>query len=243
MQRTRDEVMRVLHEQGAGSVAELATALGLSEGAIRRHMDIILAEGLVDATLERRGRGRPAVRYSLSEAGEERTAAHHYSRLLDRLYPALAELSQESVEGEPGSVVLEQVFEQIASDVARAYAPQVRSGELSERVEQVAETLREDGILRDVVDEGEVFRLRNVGCPYRSTARETRHACAADRRIIELLLDRPVEQVATAVDGSLTCEYLVSKLSPADAGASPEGGGASAVEARESQRKSRASDE
>ena len=235
MQRTRDEVVRILHEQGAGSVAELSAALGVSEGAIRRHMDIILAEGLVDARLERHGRGRPAVRYSLSEAGEEHTAARHYSRLLDRLYPALAELSQESVEGEPGTVVLERVFEQIASDVAREYAPQVRSEELSERVEQVAEALREDGILRDVVDEGEVFRLRNVGCPYRSTAQKTHAACAADRRVIELLLDRPVEQVATAVGGSLTCEYLVSKLSPAGAGAPSEQGGASTVEARKSQ--------
>ena len=237
MERTRDEVVRVLHEQGVGSVAELSTALGVSEGAIRRHMDIILAEGLVDASLERHGRGRPAVRYSLSEAGEEHTAARHYSRLLDRLFPALAELSPESVEGEPGTVVLERAFEQIASDVAHEYAPRVRSGDLSERVEQVAEVLRDDGILRDVVDEGEVFRLRNVGCPYRSAARETHHACAADRRIIELLLERPVEQVATAVGGSLTCEYLVSKLSPADAGASPEQGGASASEARTSQQK------
>ena len=235
MQRTRDEVVRILHEQGAGSVAELSAALGVSEGAIRRHMDIILAEGLVDARLERHGRGRPAVRYSLSEAGEEHTAARHYSRLLDRLYPALAELSQESVEGESGPVVLERVFEQIASDVAREYAPQVRSEELSERVEQVAEALRDDGILRDVVDEGEVFRLRNVGCPYRSTAQKTHAACAADRRVIELLLDRPVEQVATAVGGSLTCEYLVSKLSPAGAGAPSEQGGASTVEARKSQ--------
>ena len=237
MERTRDEVVRVLHEQGVGSVAELSTALGVSEGAIRRHMDIILAEGLVDASLERHGRGRPAVRYSLSEAGEEHTAARHYSRLLDRLFPALAELSPESVEGEPGTVVLERAFEQIASDVAHEYAPRVRSGDLSERVEQVAEVLRDDSILRDVVDEGEVFRLRNFGCPYRSAARETHHACAADRRIIELLLERPVEQVATAVGGSLTCEYLVSKLSPADAGASPEQGGASASEARTSQQK------
>lgn len=234
MQRTRDEVVRVLHEQGAGSVSEIAAALGVSEGAIRRHMDIIQAEGLVDATLERHGRGRPAVRYSLSEAGEEHAAARHYSRLLDRLYPALAELSPESVDGEPGTVVLERVFEQVASDMAREYAPQVRSEDLSERVEQVAEALRDDGILRDVVDEGEVFRLRNVGCPYRSAARETHHACATDRRVIELLLERPVEQVATAVGGSLTCEYLVSKLAPAEAGALTEGG-AFAVEARKSQ--------
>ena len=34
------------------------------------------------------------MRYSLSVAGEERTAAQHYQKLLDRLYPALSRLGE-----------------------------------------------------------------------------------------------------------------------------------------------------
>jgi predicted ArsR family transcriptional regulator len=37
-------------------------------------------------------------------------------------------------------------------------------------------------------------------------------ACAADRRAIELLLGEPVQQVATIVEGSPTCDYLVAKI-------------------------------
>ena len=66
-------------------------------------------------------------------------------------------------------------------------------------------------MLNDVVDEGDAFRLSNVGCPCRSTAQETDAACEADRYSIELLLGVPVEQVSTIAGGSSCCEYLVRK--------------------------------
>lgn len=211
MQGTRDEVARILHEQGACAVSDLAAAIGVGQGSIRRHMDIMLAEGLVESRLERQPRGRPVTRYSLSEAGEERSASANYSRLLDRLYPALVRLSRDAVAGQSGAAVLDRLFDQVAEDVANEYAPRIRGADLRSRVEQVTDALRGEGILDEVTDEGTVFRLRNVGCPYRSTAEGTHAACAADRRTIELLLGAPVSQVTTVVDGAPCCEYLVHK--------------------------------
>ena len=212
MERTRDEVVRLLHDRGACSVAELAELVGVSQGSVRRHLDLMIAEGLVEMRLERQRRGRPLTRYSLSEAGEERSAHAHYSRLLDRLYPALAGLPAAEVSGQDGEAVLARVFEGVAEGIAQTYAPRVRARELEERVWQVADALRDEGILNDVVDEGERFRLRNVGCPYRSTAEGTHAACNADRRTIELLLGEPVQQLTTIVEGSATCEYIVAKI-------------------------------
>ena len=90
MERTRDEVVRILHDRGASSVAEVAEEVGVSAGAVRRHLDLMIAEGLVEQRLERQPRGRPVTRYFLSEEGEERSAAAHYHRLLERIYPALS---------------------------------------------------------------------------------------------------------------------------------------------------------
>ena len=213
MERTRDEVVRILHEQGSCSVAELADAIGVSAGSARRHLDLMIGEGLVDVRLERQRRGRPVTRYSLSEAGEERSAAVHYSRLLDRIYPALSSLPEAAVSGQDGSAVLSRVFDGIAEEIARTYAPRVHSEALGTRVVEVADALRGEGILTDVVSEEGQYRLRNVGCPYRSTAEGNHAACAADRRTIELLLGAPVQQLATIVEGSRCCEYIVSKAS------------------------------
>ena len=215
MERTRDQVVQILHEQGACSVSQLAEGVGVTQGAIRRHLDIMVAEGLLEMQLERQPRGRPLTRYSLSEAGEERSAHAHYSRLLDRLFPALARLPREEVGGQTGSALLDRLFEEVARDVASEYAPRVRGTALLQRVEQVTAALREEGILDEATDEGEVYRLRNVGCPYRSAAAGTHAACQADRRAIELLLHVPVIQVTTIAGGSQCCEYVVSKTGEA----------------------------
>ncbi len=212
MERTRDEVVRILRNHGPSSVAELAEGIGVSPGSVRRHMDIMIAEGLVEMRLERQARGRPLTRYFLSEAGEERSAAAHYAKLLDRLYPALARLPAEAVSGQDGAAVLQQVFNGVAEDIARSYGARVSASSLDDRVIQLTDVLRDEGILNDVVDEGGRFRLRNIGCPHRSTAEGTHAACAADRRTIELLLGESVEQVATIAGGSPTCEYLVTKV-------------------------------
>jgi predicted ArsR family transcriptional regulator len=212
MERTRDEVVRILHDRGSCSVAEVAQAVGVSPGSVRRHLDLMVAEGLVEMHLERQPRGRPLTRYSLSEAGEERSAAPHYARLLDRIYPALTRLPAAAVSGQDGASVLAQVFEGVAEHVAREYASRVHAQDLELRVVEVADALRDEGILTDVVVDSEQYRLRNVGCPYRATASETHATCAADRRTIELLIGKPVLQVSTIVEGGMACEYIVSRL-------------------------------
>lgn len=211
MERPRDQLVRILYESGPSSVAELAETIGVSEGSVRRHLDIMVAQNLLETTLERRPRGRPLTRYSLSEAGEERSASASYSKLLDRMYPALRELSDDEVSGHSGTEILGSVFDHVASAVAHEHSRRITSQDLEIRVAQVADVLRDEGILNEVVDEGEAFRLRNVGCPYRSAAEGTHAVCAADRRTIELLLGAPVEQVTTIADGSASCDYLVSK--------------------------------
>ena len=219
MERTRDEVVSILRDRGPSSVAEVAELIGVSPGSVRRHMDIMVAEGLVEARIERQRRGRPLTRYSLSEAGEERSNAGHYHRLLDRLHPALAGLPASAVSGQDGAAVLGAVFEAVAESIARAHALEVRSADIERRVPEVVAALRGEGILRDAVDEGDAFRLLNVGCPYRSTAQDTPACCEADRKAIELLLRQPVRQLTTVAAGAQACEYLVEKT-PSEASAS-----------------------
>ena len=215
MERARDEVARILHEHGGSTVAELASAIGVSAGSVRRHLDIMVADGLLQTQRERRPRGRPVIRYSLSEAGEEQSPASHYSKLIDRLPPALSSLPAEEVSGRSGAEILERVFEQVAEVVADEYRTRVRAETLGERVSQVALALREEGILDNVIEADDEYRLLNVGCPYRSTAEATHAVCHADRRTIELLVGAPVEQVSTVVQGGSCCEYVVRKGQPA----------------------------
>ena len=211
METTRDAIVRLLAERPGRSAGDLAEALGLSVGSVRRHVDILLADGLLGTEFERQPRGRPVTRYSLSTEGEERSGAPSYSRLLERIYPALAGLEAGEIAGSDGATVLDRIFQRVAEEVAQDHRARVTAGELGERVRQVTETLCEEGILHDAAEEDGLFRLRNLNCPYRSAAQETHATCEADRRAIELLLDAPVEQVSTLAKGGPVCEYVVAK--------------------------------
>ena len=61
---TRQRVASSILEHGPSTAAELAERLGLTPAAIRRHLDVLLAAGQVEAREQRiygaSGRGRPA---------------------------------------------------------------------------------------------------------------------------------------------------------------------------------------
>jgi DNA-binding transcriptional ArsR family regulator len=61
---TRARIARLILENGPVTAAALSTRLGLTPAAVRRHLDNLLAGGLIEARTARRvasrGRGRPA---------------------------------------------------------------------------------------------------------------------------------------------------------------------------------------
>src|SRR4051794_28121262 len=73
--RTRDRVAQLLFESGAATAAELGAELGLSPAAIRKHLDAMLADQLVETREVRtnlpRGRGRPAKAFVLTAAARD----------------------------------------------------------------------------------------------------------------------------------------------------------------------------
>jgi len=209
VEQTRDAAIRILQERGSSTAAELAEAIGVSTGSIRRHMDIMVAEGLLETELVRQQRGRPVTRYSLSMAGEEETSGSSYSRLLGRIYPALASLDADEVAGRDGLELVNLIFDRISESVARAHAPRVTAEELGERVEQVTAALQDEGILDVIERRDELIVLRNSACPVRSCAEGTHAMCDADRNTIELLLGMPVLQASTVAGGADVCEYVV----------------------------------
>lgn len=207
---TKAQVLRLLLGWGEATVARLAEALDMSPAAVRRHLDGLRADGLVDARPERHAVGRPSFLFYATEQGEELFAAS-YSRLLDRMFRGLLELRPEEVSGRSGKEVLGQVFEGVAERLVEQYRPQVAGETLEERVSQATRALQAEGILDHWDRSPEGFRLTNSACPHRRAALATRQACSAERLAIQQLLGQPVEQLGRVVEGHPYCEYVVKQ--------------------------------
>lgn len=199
MQGTRDRLLALLIERRDARVDELAAELTITPVAVRRHLDNLRADGLVEVRSVKQAVGRPYHVYSPTEraAGAVPVA---YANLLERMLRGL---------GEHDDVVAE-VMESIAESVATKHRAEVQEGvTLEDRVEQVTASLRSEGILDDWRPAEDGLHLVNGSCPYRHAAEISNLPCESDRKAIELLLGLDVEQLNRIVDGSPVCEYLV----------------------------------
>jgi predicted ArsR family transcriptional regulator len=209
MESTKAQVLHLLQARGGATIAQLAQALGVGQASVRRHIDHLRVEGLVDARVERHGVGRPAFIFYATEAAEERTPAG-YSRLLPRLYQGLRSLDEQKVRGRDGSQLLGEVFRGVAEQVAREHAVEVVSESLEGRVAETSAALQREGILDGWTKDEAGYRLHNSACPYRQAAVASTGPCELDRRAIELLVAAPVRQVSRIADGQPACEYIVA---------------------------------
>src|SRR5262249_37415080 len=91
---TRARIARLILEHGPATAAGLSARLGLTPAAIRRHLDNLLADGMIEAREARcygsRGRGRPARLFAITDPGRS-AFEHAYDDLATSALRFLAE--------------------------------------------------------------------------------------------------------------------------------------------------------
>ncbi|SDC69368.1 Predicted transcriptional regulator, ArsR family [Geodermatophilus telluris] len=199
--RTRDRVTALLLEHGPQTASELAGRLGISPAAVRRHLDALAARGRVEeraASAAQRGRGRPARRFHLTDAGRS-GFAHAYDDL------ALTALRYVAASGGPDAVraVAEAQLsglEQRASDaVART------SGAPVDRARALAEALTAEGYAASASAIASGGQLCQHHCPVAHVAAEFPQLCEVETAVIGRLVGTHVQRLATIAHGDGVC--------------------------------------
>ncbi|MGW0436031.1 helix-turn-helix transcriptional regulator [Micromonospora sp. NPDC003197] len=201
--RTRDRVTQLLLEHGATTAAQLGAELGLSPAAIRRHLDAMLAEGDVIArepsVRGRRGRGRPAKVFLLTDAARGRCGAHTYDGL------ATSALRWIARQGGPQAVTA-FAEDQVAALEARCEA--VLAGAADDpisRAEALAAALTAEGYAANASTIASGGQLCQHHCPVAQVAAEFPQLCEAETEVISRLIGTHVQRLATIAHGDGVC--------------------------------------
>ncbi len=199
MQGTRERILEYICEHRGARAEELAEQFGVTAAAVRRHLDNLRADGLVDARAVKQATGRPYHAYFPTDKATQ-TMPPAYADLLARMLRSLGE------QDEVISTVMASVAESLAS---RHRSDIPGSAAIEEVIAQVTASLKTEGILEAWRSEADGFHLVNSSCPYHKAAEISTLPCESDRKAIELLLGLDVEQLNRIVDGAPLCEYLV----------------------------------
>ncbi|MFO7253104.1 MAG: transcriptional regulator [Actinomycetes bacterium] len=203
---TRARVARLILEHGPITAAALGGRLGLTPAAVRRHIDALLAEGLIEPRdvrpIGRRGRGRPAKTFVITDTGR-RAFEHAYDDLAGSALRFIAERVGEEA-------VAEFARTQVAGLVERL-APTMRQVPLEQRVRVLAQALSADGYAASASQAksgGE--QLCQHHCPVAHVAAEFPQLCEAETEAFAQLLGTPVQRLATIAHGDGVCTTHVS---------------------------------
>jgi predicted ArsR family transcriptional regulator len=207
---TRGQVARLILELGPSTAATLGTRLGLTPAAIRRHLDNLLAEGLIETRTARaygnRGRGRPAKVFVITDAGRS-AFEHAYDDLATSALRFLAERA--------GPEAIAEFARSQIADLERRYAPAVGQGELAARVQALAEALSADGYAASAGPAPAGEQLCQHHCPVAHVAAEFPQLCEAETEAFGRLLGTPVQRLATIAHGDGICTTHVTDLGKA----------------------------
>lgn len=205
--RTRDAVARLILECGPATAADLAEQLELSPAAVRRHLDALVAEGLLEEREPRitahRGRGRPPRAYALTDAGRA-AFPHGYDDLATMALRFLH--SPDSADCADGTARIAEFAEH------RAHALETMIGGPNGQprsTEALAEALTGAGYASTTEAAGAGTQICQHHCPVAHVAAVFPQLCEAETRAFERVLGTYVQRLATIARGDGVCTTYV----------------------------------
>jgi predicted ArsR family transcriptional regulator len=206
---TRARIARLILENGPVTASALSTRLGLTPAAVRRHLDNLLAGGLIEARTARRmasrGRGRPAKLFAITDAGRS-AFEQAYDDLATSALRFLAEVA--------GPEVVADFARRQVAELEHRYRPVMESAG-ADKVTALAEALSADGYAASATSApalgaGGGEQLCQHHCPVAHVAAEFPQLCEAETEAFARLLGTPVQRLATIAHGDGICTTHVT---------------------------------
>ncbi len=197
---TRSRVTRSILENGPSTAGVIADRLELTAAAVRRHLDHLIAEGLVEARDQRsygqRGRGRPAKVFAITARGRDRFQ-HDYDDLAASALRFLAETG--------GDDAVTAFAEQRMADLEDRVRPLLEQAEPGDRPDVLARALSDEGFAAGVSSTPAGAQMCQHHCPVAHVAAEFPQMCEAETAMFSRLLGTHVQRLATIAHGDGVC--------------------------------------
>ncbi|WP_310258260.1 helix-turn-helix transcriptional regulator [Fictibacillus barbaricus] len=201
---TRDEIIYLLKRHKRMTVTEMAKSLGITEMAVRRHLNTLERDHVVETTLVRQAMGRPIHFYHLSATGDEQFP-RNYSGLTVELLKDLEDMS--------GTNMVEGLFQKREDRLQDKYKDRMDSlNDFEAKVNELANIQNEAGYMVDWKkdEEAGTYVLTEYNCPIAKVANEYQQACSCELSLFKRMLHTDdIERKTCMAKGGDYCCYVI----------------------------------
>lgn len=206
---TRNRVARSILDHGPSTVADLAGRLGLTQAAVRRHLDSLVQENVVEGREKRvygaRTRGRPAKVFALTDCGRD---------AFDQSYDKLAADALRWISETHGETAVVEFARARIAEQAKVYRAAMDAAPPDRRTDALAKALTADGYAATARSAPVGEQLCQHHCPVAHVAEQYPQLCEAETEIFSALLGTHVQRLATIAHGDGVCTTYIPGAAP-----------------------------
>jgi predicted ArsR family transcriptional regulator len=203
--RTRDAIARSILENGPSTASTLSKRLALTPAGIRRHLDLLVADGVLEARDPRvgttRGRGRPSKVFLITDEGRSQ---------FEHSYDDLAVAALKFMAAHSGDHLVSAFAESRAEDIERKATTYL--AKRTKKVDALATFLTEQGYAASVEKRGTGEEICQHHCPIAHVASQYPQLCEAETQAFSRLLGTHVQRLATIAHGDGVCTTFIPQL-------------------------------
>jgi predicted ArsR family transcriptional regulator len=203
--RTRDAIARSILENGPSTASTLSKRLALTPAGIRRHLDLLVADGILEARDPRvgsiRGRGRPSKVFLMTDEGRSQ---------FEHTYDDLAVAALKFMAAQSGDHLVTAFAESRAEDIERKATPYL--AKRTKKIDALASFLTEQGYAASVEKRGSGEEICQHHCPIAHVAAQYPQLCEAETQAFSRLLGTHVQRLATIAHGDGVCTTYIPQL-------------------------------
>jgi len=205
-ERTRDRVLTAVLEHGPISAAQMGKMLNLTPAAVRRHLDTLSRQGVIEVKLisnSASGAGRPARRYVVSKEGQSRIGED---------YLEIAKLALTQIGENLGEVGIEEFAQRRFATMEAKYQPLVDAAgpAIADRSKALAAALNADSFVAtsNSLNPNSAMAAEQLcqgHCPIQELASTFPQFCDAETEVFSRLLGVDVRRLSTLASGGHVC--------------------------------------
>jgi predicted ArsR family transcriptional regulator len=199
---TRGKIVAQLRERGSASAGELAAVFGLSPNAVRQQLVVLERDGLVEERAVRRGPTKPTLEFSLTAKADS---------LFPQQYDKMLAAVLREVRASFGAPAVNQIFERIGRRAVERAKEKITAPDTEGRVAQLAQVLRDRGVVAEysLVDGG--FLLQEHTCPYSGVVKEHPEVCSVIHHVIDETIGGEHQQIESLASGGKSCTFALKE--------------------------------
>ncbi len=206
--RTRSAIARSVLENGPSTAVALGQRLSLTPSGIRRHLDLLVSDGILEPRLPHialsKGRGRPSKVFVMTDVGREK---------FEHSYDDLAVAALKFMSAQSGEHLVKAFAQSRADDIERKAS--VVMSKRSHKTLALAAFLSEQGYAASARERAGGEELLQHHCPIAHVAAEFPELCRAETEVFSKLLGTHVQRLATIANGDGVCTTFIPNKSTA----------------------------